>query len=159
MNNKVIAAITIALSLIVVGWVLFRSKDGVVSNDEINEGDSSLNPPNFNPDNSPERTANMTGGFKEGLRSLMELVNSSGSPLEIYDLIVNATDNMESMLNQTTTDLLKDRLAPMVETLKALMTEVGNMIAEGASDEDVRSLASRKLEELFGERLQPPQTE
>ncbi|MBL7167494.1 hypothetical protein ISS40_02370 [Candidatus Bathyarchaeota archaeon] len=56
-------------------------------------------------------------------------------------------------------DMLKDRLAPMVVTLKELRTEVGDMIAEGASDEDVRSLVSSKLEELFGERPQQPPTE
>jgi len=56
-------------------------------------------------------------------------------------------------------DMLKDRLAPMVEALKELRTEVGDMIAEGASDEDICSLVSSKLEELFGERPQQSQTE
>lgn len=159
MNSKVIAAVAIALSLIVVGWMLFRPKDGMSTSDENGEVDSPLNFPNFDPDNPPKRPANMTGGFMGGLGSIMDLVNGSGSTEDIYDLIVNATDNMESMLNQTTMDMLKDRLAPMVETLKELKTEVGDMIAEGASDEDVRSLVSSNLEELFGERPQPPQTE
>ena len=156
MNSKVIAAVAIALSLIVVGWMLFRPKDGASPSDENGEEDS---PPNFDPDNPPERPANMTGGFMGGIGYILDLVNGSGSAEEIYDLIVNATDNMESMLNQTTMDMLKDRLTPMVETLKELKTEVGDMIAEGASDEDVRSLVSSNLEELFGERPQPPQTE
>ena len=159
MNSKVIAAIAIALSLIVVGWMLIRPKDGVSPSDENDEVDSPPNFPNFDPDNPLERPANMTGGFKGGLSILLELVNGSGSAEEIYDLIVNATDNMELMLNQTTMDIQKDRLAPMVETLKDLRTEVGDMIAEGASDEDVCSLVSSKLEELFGERPQQSQTE
>ena len=159
MNSKVIAAVAIALSLIVVGWMLFRPKDGASPSDENGEVDSPPNFPNFDPDNPPERPANMTGGFMGGLGSIMEFVNGSGSAEEIYDLIVNATDNMESMLNQTTMDMLKDRLTPMVETLKELKTEVGDMIAEGASHEDVRSRVSSKLEELFGERPQQPPTE
>ena len=158
MNGKVIAAVAIALSLVVVGWMLFRPKDDASPLDS-GEGDSPPNFPNFDPDNPRERPANMTGGFMGGLGSLMELVNGSGSAEEIYDLLVNTTDNMESMLNQTTMDMLKDRLAPMVENLKELKTEVSGLIAEGASAEDVRSLVSSRLEGLFGELPQPPETE
>ena len=57
----------------------------------------------------------------------MELANGSGSAEEIYDLLVNATDNMESLLNKTTKDMLKEKLAHMVESLKELKTEVGDI--------------------------------
>ncbi|MBL7167493.1 hypothetical protein ISS40_02365 [Candidatus Bathyarchaeota archaeon] len=68
MNSKVIAAVAIALSLIVVGWMLFRPKDGASPSDENGEEDSPPNFPNFDPDNPPERPANMTGGFMGGVR-------------------------------------------------------------------------------------------
>jgi hypothetical protein len=155
MNSKVIASVAIALSLIVVGWMLFRPKDSAAPNDETGDGDS---PPNFDPENPPEKPVNKTGSFTGEFKSIMELANGSGSAEEIYDLLVNATDNMESLLNQTTKDVLEEKLAPMVEALKELKTDVGGMIAEEASDEEVRSLVSSKLEELFGERPQPPKT-
>ena len=82
----------------------------------------------------------------------MELVHGTGSADEIQTLLLNVTENMEAIYNQTEVEFLRDRLSYMLDAIRGLQTTVDSVISEGATDEEVRSTVSSQLEGLFAER-------
>ncbi len=104
-----------------------------------------------------DRPGNRTNLFEGLMIEIQELVNANASPEAILELVVNETDRMTSMFNQS--DVFPEGfVSPMLAFTEELEAEIQGMIDRGATAQEVQELVSEKIQEFIKERssMSPP---
>jgi len=73
----------------------------------------------------------MGGIIQDFLPGLQDLVNASAEPDELLEFVVNTTDQLEALLDETE-DVLGERLAPMLDFFEGLEVELQGLMKDAS---------------------------
>lgn len=147
MRYNVVIPIALVLVILVGGWAYLNQFNKVSPQTEKKLPTPQDEQNSFPPDG--DRPTGDRGGFFQGLiPELQALVNASAEPEELLEFVVNMTDQMEAMFNETE-DVFTERMAPMLEFFEGLETELQAFIDQGASSQDLLDHVTEKMGELM----------
>jgi hypothetical protein len=86
--------------------------------------------------------------FQGFLPELQNLVNASAEPEELLEFVVNTTDQLEALLDETD-GVFGERLASMLDFFEGLEVELQGLIDEGFSSQDLLDHVTRRMGELL----------
>lgn len=139
--------IALVLVILVGGWAYLGQVNNVSPQTEeelpIHEGEQRSFPPD-----GDRPTGERDGFFQGVLSELQALVNASAEPEELLEFVVNMTDQMEAMLNETE-GVFAERMAPMLEFIEGLETELQVLIDQGASSQGLLDYVTEKMDEMM----------
>lgn len=147
MRYNVIIPIALVLMVTIGGWAYLTQVSDI--SPQIEE---ELPPTDDEQSPSPpieENPKGEMGGFFQGfLPGLQDLVNSNAEPEELLEFVVNTTNQLDAMLNETE-GVFTERIAPMLDFFEGLEIELQGLIDEGASSQDLLDHVSGKMSELM----------
>jgi hypothetical protein len=82
------------------------------------------------------------------LPGLHDLVNASANPEELLEFVVNTTNQLEALLDETD-DVSVERLAPMLDFFEGLEVELQGLIDKGLSFQNLFDHITGKMGELM----------
>ncbi|MCW3989572.1 MAG: hypothetical protein NWE88_05815 [Candidatus Bathyarchaeota archaeon] len=147
MRLNVVIPIALVLFVLVGGWAYLGQVNNVSPQTEeelpIHEDEQRPFPPDG------DRPMGERDGFFQGvIHELQALVNASAEPEELLEFVVNMTDQMEAMLNETE-EVFAERMAPMLEFIEGLEPELQGLIDQGASSQGLLDHVTEKMDELM----------
>ncbi len=87
------------------------------------------------------------GIFQGFLPGLQDLVNASAEPVELLEFVMNTTDQLGELLNETD-DVKGESWVPTLDFFEGLEVELQGLIEEGASPGELLDRVTEKMGEL-----------